>query len=117
MTWIGANCGGHAFERRRRRRRLTINQIAEMLGIGQRTIRHYECDRMSGVSAGGKIKLDEINRQWTLEDYENESTGKKPMWPEYTNCFMVSNARRGGDSVALEVAITVTPGPPSVSVK
>ena len=84
---IGHGCSGRAFNRRRRRRRLRMHDVAKSLDIGNDAVSQYERGRYYGISSGAMTKLDELTKVWTLEDYENGTHGTDPNWPEPNKWF------------------------------
>ena len=63
---------GEAFRQRRKKRHLTQVQVAELLEIGTSTVRRYEENNLHYAMNDSLEKLDNLNKAWTLEDYENK---------------------------------------------
>ncbi len=75
---------GLAFERRRKRREKTLKQVsAETPGVTVRSFVNYERDRLYGVPRHSLPRINVLNRRWTIEDYENGTSGVIPTWPRH----------------------------------
>ncbi len=62
---------GYCFELRRRHRHLSQTRVATSLHISRTTVARYEHGNLTYARNGQKEKLDALNKQWTLEDYES----------------------------------------------